>query len=303
MSTLGYGWKQGLKNIWQNRLFSLAAIGTIATCLFMFGLFYVLISNFRNMVYSAESNVGLTVFFKEGISERQIAFIGEEIKACEDVEEVKYISAEEAWKNFKKEMYAADDEIEDTFGEDNPLENSASYEVYLKDVSNQNGIIHLIEKIEGVRKVNGSSVVANGLSRFNMLVTYVSVTVIVLLLLISVFLIHTAVATGIRVRSNEISIMKYIGATDMFVRLPFVVEGMVIGVIGAMIPLVILRMLYERLIAFILSHFSVISQWLTFVPLTEEFRVLIPVSLLVGAGIGFVGSMVSVRKHIRRADA
>lgn len=299
MRTLGYGIKQGIKNIGQNRMFSLAAIGTIATCLFLLGLFYALISNFQNMIYNAESNVGITVFFDEGISEEQINQIEEKIKACKTVEQVTYISAQVAWDKFQKEMYDGEEGVEDTFQGENPLKDSASFEVYLEDVSKQESIIHFIEKIDGVRKVNSSSALANGLNSFNMLVAYVSATIIILLLMVSVFLISSAVATGIRVRKDEISIMKYIGATDSFVKLPFMIEGITIGLLGAIVPLVLLWVLYEKIVNFLLSHFSVLSQWLTFVETEEEFKVLIPLSLVVGVGIGFVGSALSVRKHLQ----
>ena len=299
MKTFGYGLKQGIKNIVQNRLFSLAAVGTIATCLFLLGIFYALISNFQNMVYNAESTVGITVFFDEGISKEQIDLIKGEVEACKTVERVVYISAEEAWEKFQKEMYSGKGNIKETFQGDDPLKNSASLEVYLSDVSNQESIVNLIQKMEGVRKVNSSNSIADGLTSFNTLVTYISATIIILLLMVSVFLISTAVATGIRVRKDEISIMKYIGATELFIKLPFIVEGVVIGIVGAALPLALLWLIYERVVGFILEHFSVLSQWLTFVDVAEEFRTLIPLSFLVGIGIGFTGSVMSVRKHLK----
>ena len=299
MKTFGYGLKQGIKNIVQNRLFSLAAVGTIATCLFLLGIFYALISNFQNMVYNAESTVGITVFFDEGISKEQIDLIKGEVEACKTVERVVYISAEEAWEKFQKEMYSGKGNIKETFQGDNPLKNSASLEVYLSDVSNQESIVNLIQKMEGVRKVSSSNSIADGLTSFNTLVTYISATIIILLLMVSVFLISTAVATGIRVRKDEISIMKYIGATELFIKLPFIVEGVVIGIVGAALPLALLWLIYERVVGFILEHFSVLSQWLTFVDVAEEFRTLIPLSFLVGIGIGFTGSVMSVRKHLK----
>ena len=196
-------------------------------------------------------------------------------------------------------MYAENGAVEDTFGDENPLKDSASLEVYLKEVSNQKKLVASIKKLEGVRKVNSSSTIAQSLTSFNALITYISFTVIILLVMVSVFLISTAVATGIRVRRDEISIMKYIGATNMFVKLPFLVEGIVIGLVGAALPLLLLWFLYERLIRFIIDHFSVLAQWLTFVPTSREFQTLIPMSLIVGVGIGFLGSAVSVRKHLK----
>lgn len=300
MRTFGYGMKQGFKNVVQNKIFSLAAIGTIATCLFLLGLFYTLISNFQNMMYNVESNVGITVFFEKDIEPEQIDALAEQIRGREDVERVDYISPQEAWENFQTEMYGNSDELEDTFGSDNPLKDSASFEVYVKDVSVQSKVVSYIKGLDGIRKVNGANAVAKGLSNVNKLVAYISATIIILLLLVSIFLISTAVATGIRVRRDEIAIMKMIGATDGFVRAPFLVEGVVLGLTGAIIPLVILFVLYERMIEFVLNHFSVLSQWLTFVEPEQEFMFLIPVSLLVGVGIGFVGSALSVRRHLQR---
>ncbi len=299
MKTLGYGLKQGFKNIIQNKIFSLVAIGTIAICLFLLGLFYVLLSNFQHMMYNVESSVGLTVFFDEGTTPEEIDALGEKIRAYDGVEEVVYISPAEAWDKFQKEMYQGDKDLQDTFGDENPLQNSASFEVSLTNVSKQAAVTKYIKSLDGIRKVNGSGSVAKSLNSANMLVAYVSGTIIVLLLLVSVFLISNAVATGIRVRKDEISIIKMIGATDGFIRAPFLVEGLVIGLLGAIVPLIVLWFLYERVIRFVVHHFSALSQWLAFVEPSKEFMTLVPMSLLVGVGIGFVGSAVSVHKHLR----
>lgn len=299
MKTLGYGLKQGFKNIIQNKIFSLVAIGTIAICLFLLGLFYVLLSNFQHMMYNVESSVGLTVFFDEGTTPEEIDALGEKIRAYDGVEEVVYISPAEAWDKFQKEMYQGDKDLQDTFGDENPLQNSASFEVSLTNVSKQAAVTKYIKSLDGIRKVNGSGSVAKSLNSANMLVAYVSGTIIVLLLLVSVFLISNAVATGIRVRKDEISIIKMIGATDGFIRAPFLVEGLVIGLLGAIVPLTVLWFLYERVIRFVVRHFSALSQWLAFVEPSKEFMTLVPMSLLVGVGIGFVGSAVSVHKHLR----
>ena len=270
-----------VQNIVQNKIFSLVAIGTIAICLFLLGLFYALLSNFQHMMYNVESNVGLTVFFDSGIEPEEIDSLGEQIRKLDGVETVDYISPTEAWKKFQKEMYQGKENLEDTFGDENPLQDSASFEITLTRVSKQAKVSKQIKEMKGIRKVNGSSTVAKSLSSANMLVAYVSATIIGLLLLVSVFLINNAVATGIRVRKDEISIIKMIGATDGFIRAPFLVEGLVIGLVGAIIPIIVLWVLYERVIQFVLEHFSALSQWLTFVAPSKEFATLIPMSLLV----------------------
>lgn len=298
MRTLGYGFKQGMKNVVQNKIFSLVAIGTISICLFLLGLFYALLSNFQHIMYNMESSVGLTVFFEEGIETEQIDELGEQIRAHEGVKEVEYVSPAAAWRKFQKEMYQGDEDLQDTFGDENPLQDSASYEVTLTRVSKQAEVTKFIKGLDGIRKVNGSSSVAKSLNSANLLVAYVSATIIILLLLVSVFLINNAVATGIRVRKDEIAIIRIIGATDSFIRAPFLVEGLFIGLVGAIIPIIVMWILYERVIHFVVNHFTALSQWLTFVEPSKEFSVLIPMSLIVGVGIGFVGSALSVRKHL-----
>ena len=298
MSTLWYGLKQDIKSIIQNKIFSLAAIGTITACLFLLGVFYSLLTNVQHMVYNAESTVGIIVFFDENATQAQISSIGQQIKARKEVERVDYVSADEAWNRFKSEILEDQQEMVSVFGNDNPLANSSSYEVYLKDVTKQSEMVSFIESLSGVRKVNSAQEAATGFGSFNMLVGYVSVSIILLLILVSVFLIYSAVDMGINVRKDEIAIMKLIGATDLFVRLPFIVEGITMGIIGAAIPLVITGVLYDNVVRFIVSHFSVLSGWLAFVSTEEVFRVLIPLCLGIGVGIGVIGSTMSVRKHL-----
>ena len=133
----------------------------------------------------------------------------------------------------------------------------------------------------------------------NALVAYVSAAIILILLLVSIFLISNTVTIGIAVRKEEINIMKYIGATDFFVRSPYVIECILIGFIGACIPLVVIYFLYNEVIKYITERFSMLTQLLAFLPVTDVFHYLVPVSIGVGVGIGFLGSIVTVRKHLR----
>lgn len=299
ISALWYSIKQGLRNIYQNRMFSLASIGTITACLFMFGIFYFLLSNFRYMIQNAETSVAVTVFFEEGITEKRINKIGRLINRREEVASSVFISAEEAWEDFKKEMFQGQENLEASFGNDNPLQDSASYQIYLNDISKQMELVEYLKKLDGIRQVNSSDTTASSLTSFNTLVAYVSTTIIVVLLTIAIFLISITVAMGIAVRKDEIAIMRLIGATDFFVRAPFIVEGIVIGFLGASLPLSILYFVYNRVVEYIATRFSLLSNILTFLSVEEVFSILIPVSLLLGIGIGFLGSVMTVRKHLK----
>ncbi len=299
VSTLSYSMKQGVKNIKRNKMFSLASIGTIMACIFLFGIFYAIVANFQYMVKSAETSVNVTVFFDDGISQEQIDKIGEQIKKRVEVSEVKFISAEEAWEKFKKEYFKDMDELLVGFNEDNPLQDSASYEIYLNDVAMQPTLVKYLEHLEGIRQVNSSEATATGLEKINLLVAYISMAIIIILLAVAVFLISNTVTIGITVRKEEISIMKLIGATDFFVKAPFIVEGVIIGIVGSIIPVILLYFVYNKVIDYVSTKFNILSGILTFLPDIEVFKILLPVSLVIGIGIGFFGSFITIRKHLR----
>ena len=298
-STIGYCIKQGFKNIWRNKLFSLASMATMSACIFMFGIFFCIVQNFQYFVKSAEEGVAITVLFDEGTTEDQIMEIGKDLTKREGVSEVVYVSADEAWKSYQKTYFQGDESMADAFVDDNPLANSANLEIYMKDISLQDSLVTYIESIDGVRKVNRSDQVADMLSGFNRLVSYVSIAVIGLLLAVSVFLISNTVATGIAVRKEEIAIMRLIGAKNIFIEAPFLIEGVIIGLVGAALPLVVLYYLYHKVILYVAGEFNMLTSVMKFLPVNELFSTLLPVGMLLGVGIGFFGSIVTSRRHLR----
>ena len=295
INTLFYTLRQGFRNIFRNKWFTLASIATIGACLFLFGLFYAIVVNFQHIVKNAEQGVSVTVFFDAGLEDTRIQEIGEMIARRTEVSNVHFVSADEAWQSFKQDYLG---EYADGFTE-NPLANSANYQIYLSDVSMQSALVTYLESIPGVRRVNRSEITATTLTGVNALVAYVSVGIIAILLAVSIFLISNTIMIGISVRKEEINIMKYIGETDFFVRSPFVIEGMLIGLIGAAIPLGIIYVLYNVVMEYILERFSMLTRLLSFLSVEEIFSVLLPVSLGIGVGIGFLGSISTVRKHLR----
>ena len=297
--TLAYNFKQGLINIWRNKMFSLASIATMTACIFLFGTFYALGMNFGAMVKDAEEGVAVTVFFVEGITEEQIQVIGQEITERPEVARCDFVSAEEAWESFKKDYFEGNEEAAAGFEDDNPMSNSANYQVYLNDVSRQEELVTYIQGLEGVQKVKQSEMAAEVLTDFNNLLAVIFIAIIVVLIAVAVFLISNTVTVGISVRKEEIAIMKLIGAKDSFVRAPFIVEGITIGFIGSVIPLALLYFLYERIIRYVTERFTVLSSMMHFVPVNTLFEVLIPVSLVLGVGIGFVGSRFTLRRHLK----
>lgn len=298
ISTIFYNLSQGLKNIWRNKMFSLASIATMAACIFLFGVFYSIGVNFSAMVQAAEEGVAVTVFFEANTSQEVIDAVGKAISERPEVAEYKFVSAEEAWESFSKDYFEGKEDLAQGFV-DNPLANSANYEIYLNDVSRQQELVEYLEKLDGVREVHQSEVAAETLSDFNRLLGYIFTGVILILVAVAVFLINNTVTVGISVRREEIAIMKLIGAKDNFVRAPFVVEGVFIGLVGSAIPLVLLYFMYSSIVTYVAEQFNFLSGFLDFVPIMEVFQILVPVSLILGVGIGYLGSRMTVRKHLK----
>lgn len=299
ISTVGYSMKQGVKNIGRNKMFSIASVATMAACIFLFGLFYAIVMNFNYIVEKAEEGVAITVFFDDDATKSEKDDIGEKLEKAEGVLEVKYVSADEAWDKFKDDYFGESGELAEGFKNDNPLANSDNYEVYMADVSKQKDVVSYAETLDGVRKVNKSDVVAKTLTSVNKLVGYISIAIIAILLAVSIFLISNTVTMGITVRREEIAIMKYIGAKDGFVRAPFVIEGLLIGVVGALIPLVLLYFMYDKAVAYVMTRFSLLNNIIDFLPVAHVYRTLLPVGIALGVGIGFVGSFFTIRKHLK----
>lgn len=297
-SSLEYNLRQGLKNIWRNKMFSIASVATMTACIFLFGLFYSISVNFSGMVKKAERGVAVTVYFDKNATQDEIDKIGTAISKRKEVSRYNFVTADEAWARYQKDYFKGHTNVADSFADDNPLEDMANYEIYLKDVSRQAGLVSYLEGLTGVREVHQSASTARTLTDFNALVRYISISIIIILIAVAAFLISNTVSVGISVRKEEIAIMKLIGARDAFVRAPFVVEGILIGLIGTIIPLVILGLVYSNIIHYVAERFDALKSMFSFVSTGDIFHVLIPVSLLLGVGIGYAGSRITLKRHL-----
>lgn len=299
ISSIGYCIQQGVKNIWRQKLYSFASMATIAACIFMFGIFFCLVQNVDFIVREAENGVAVTAFFEYEMPEEEIFAIGQRISERTEVADMVYVSAEQAWEEFQKVYFKDSPELAEGFAEDNPLANCAHYEIYVSDVALQKDLVTYLKSIDGVRKVNQSEDIANMFSSFNVLVGYASVAIVILFVAVSIFLIYNTIMIGINSRKEEIGIMKLIGATNAFARTPFLIEGILIGLAGMIVPLLVLYFGYRGLTAYVVDEFKLLSGMLKFLPIKELFRTLIPASMMLSIGIGVFGSFLATRKHLR----
>ena len=291
ISTFWYCLKQGIINICRNILFSLASIATISACIFLFCLFFALIANVQNVAKTAETTVGITVFFDEDMPEDQILAAGDVIRGWEEVREARYISAAQAWENFKAEYFEGMEELAEGFADDNPLSGSASYEIFLNDIEEQDKIVERLEGMEGVRKVRYSSTAVAGLTSAGKMVGAMSAVIICVLLAVAVFLI-----------SNTISVaaaFRLIGATNYMIRAPFVVEGVLLGALGAAVPLAGMYVLYQKAVIYIGEHYQMLAGMFEPIPLGDIFPYMAAAAGCLGAGIGFFVSYFTIHRHLK----
>lgn len=301
ISTFWYCLKQGIINICRNIWFSLASTAIISACIFLFCVFFSIITNIQYMVITAEASMGITVFFDESLSEEQIHALGTQIESDKRtlIKGMEYVSAEEAWDGFKEEYFGENSQLAEGFADDNPLAGSASYEIYLNEIEDQNEVVEYLQGLSGVRRVNYSNSAAAGLSSFNKILALLFGTIIAILLAVAVFLISNTISVAAEFRKNENKIMRLIGATNFMIRAPFVVEGTLIGLLGAAIPLGAMYVLYDKTVTYIIERFQLLSGIIRFLPIDEIYPMMMGISLALGGGLGFVVSFVTIRRHLR----
>ncbi len=299
ISTFWYCLKQGIINICRNILFSLASIATISACIFLFCLFFALIANVQNVAKTAETTVGITVFFDEDMPEEQILAAGDGIRGWEEVREARYISAAQAWENFKAEYFEGMEELAEGFADDNPLSGSASYEIFLNDIEEQDKIVERLEGMEGVRKVRYSSTAVAGLTSAGKMVGAMSAVIICVLLAVAVFLISNTISVAAAFRRRENEIMRLIGATNYMIRAPFVVEGVLLGALGAAVPLAGMYVLYQKAVIYIGEHYQMLAGMFEPIPLGDIFPYMAAAAGCLGAGIGFFVSYLTIHRHLK----
>lgn len=301
ISTFWYCFKQGIINICRNIWFSLASTAIISACIFLFCVFFSIMTNVQHMVVTAESTMGITVFFDESLSGDEILAIGERIESEKGsvIKGMNYISAEAAWEEFKTEYFGENTALAEGFAEDNPLAGSASYEIYLHDIADQGPMVDYLQTVDGVRKVNYSNSAVAGLSSFNKILTMLFGVLIAMLLAVAVFLISNTISVAAEFRKSENKIMRLIGATNFMIRAPFVVEGTILGLLGAAVPSVAMFFLYNKTVEYVMERFQLLSGIIQFLPISEVYPAMVAISLALGGGLGFVVSFMTIRKHLR----
>ena len=294
LNMLNYLVKEGFVSLWKNRMMALASMSTISVCLIILGMSYFLLLNLNNFLVNIESEFGIVCYIDDQTEEERIDAISKEIQSLDGIETLTYITKEEALSIYANE--AEDSRVFEQFKENNPL--PASFEIELSDLTYQDKIIDTLSGIPELELsyFENESDLFVKISDAIKTVAFVSILV---LLIIAIFLMRNTIKLTIYIRRKEINIMKYVGASDLFIRLPFFVEGLMIGILGSSLSLAMVILIYNKAKDFILLELLGDSTLFTFVSVQDGLVHLIPITYLIGITIAIVGSMSALRKHLK----
>lgn len=290
LSTMVYLLKEGTKNIWNNRSMSLASIGILISCLLLTGAAALISFNVKDVIKSIGDKNIVYVYLDDDISTLEAISLGQEIKKIPNVADCSFYSKDKAIEQYRESLGEIFDEMT---GKSNPLPNA--YHISIEDLSKYDETVKKIQAIDGVNKTSNRRDVAEKLTDLDKLATSAGLWIIIILGIISLFIISNTIRMTMYSRRFEISIMKSVGATDMFVRIPFVVEGMVIGFISGTIASVLLMFLYDGIMAAVNN--IVQFEWIAF---GSMYWHILGAFVLSGILVGALGGFISIGKYLKK---
>lgn len=283
---------QGFKGLISNSLMALASIGIVIASLVLFGFFTLFSMNLNSVGNQIKEQCEINVYMPNEISRDDVRAIGSALSEIEYVKEAQLYTKEERLQNYKDGVYQERAEVIDTLEADNPLRDA--YILVLEDVTKANQVAEAAAKVPGVEEVVNRQDLMQQILSITNAIRHVSVWLILILAAISVFIISNTIKLGMFSRRKEINIMKFVGATNWFIRWPFIIEGMLIGAVGAVVATFIVMLGYGSVLPTV-QEFMGNIQLLT---ATEVMNVVIVTFLAMGIGIGMTGSAMSIRKHL-----
>lgn len=296
-STIRYFLKEGFSGLKKNLLMTVASIIAVAACISIMSFSYCVVSNLQYMLDQMEDSIGISVFLKGDLTSEDIENMKMTISGLDHVTNVTYISPADALDQLK-DQWGADEDIfiglDDT---NNPL--SHSFQVELDQIESQDAVLAELQKIEGVDKVEYGQSLSEMLMSVSNVFQVAGILVMLVLGVISVMIIINTIRISVMNRRVEINIMKYVGATDWFIRWPFIIEGIIIGLIGAVLPMLVGMPMYGKTVSLFYNHIPFVENFVRFRVVGDVFSFVLPAALIFGILLGVVGSVTSIRKHLQ----
>lgn len=297
ISSIRYLMKEGVKNIWSNRTMSLASIAVLVSCLLLTGAAVLFSININTAMQSVENNNSITVYMKDNLPTLQSVQVGEEIRKIPNIASCEFVPKDEAIQRYMQILGDDGTIFQGLTGKDNFLPDA--FKISMKDLSKYKDTAEKIKAIDGVSRINDYSEIATKLTNLNRLVTTAGFWVVLLLSVVSLFIISNTIRVTMFTRRLEISIMKSVGATNGFVRLPFVVEGVLIGFLSGAFASLLLNILYSKMLVVVSNLVP------SFSPISIDSMAGSITACFIGAGMlfGAIGGMISIGKYLKKEGA
>ena len=295
---LGYLIGEGFSNVFKNKKSTGASLMIMCATMIIFGIFLILGENINHFVDQVESEQGMQVFVKNEATQEQIDELGEKIRAIDGVSTVEFVSKDEALEQMKERFGDKQDLLDGYEGENNIF--TASYVVTLTDLTKSKTVQDQINTYtDVVKKITSKDEVVTTLINLANGIKIVTGVILVLLIIISIFIIANTIKLTVHARRKEISIMKYVGATNNFIRWPFIVEGMIIGILASIISIIIVGVAYTFIADKLVNVEFMQLINMSLISFSDMFNSIILVYMLLGIGIGVLGSLISMRKYLK----
>lgn len=294
---LGYLIGEGFSNVFKNKKSTMASLVIMCATMIIFGVFLIFEQNINHFVKEVEAAQGMQVFIKNGTTQEQIQEIGEKIRAIDGVSTAEFKSKEDALNTMKEGFGEQQDLLAGFEGENNIFPDS--YIVTLTDLTKNGQVQDEIWKIENIKKITNKDETVSTLISLANGIKIVTGVILILLIIISTFIIANTIKLTVHARRKEISIMKYVGATNSFIRWPFMVEGMIIGIISSTISIAIVGLGYHFVAQQLVNSQMMKLINMSLVSFSDMLSSIILVYMLLGIGIGAIGSVISMRKYLK----
>ena len=284
---------EGLKNIWINGIMSIASIGTVVACLVMMGIFILFSMNVSYFSNQIKSQFQIIAFVDETVPDSQLSDIGAQISKIPNVDKIELVTKQQALDELKTQITDNKD-ILSGLESDNPLRNS--FRISLKNLTNSDILASQLEKVSGIVKINNNKDLMDKIIKLTNVVKAVSFWILVILVSMTIVIISNTIKVALFARRKEINIMKFIGATDWFIRFPYLVEGIVIGLIGSILAYSIILSGYTYIFNSLANGYVYLFR---IIQVKQVVLTLGSVLFIVGAGMGAIGSIISMRKYLK----
>ena len=297
LSGVRYLTRQGFDNVWKNRMMAFASFCVLLVSLLLVGLSILFYININSIIGGIENKNEVIVFLDENITPAQTMETEVLLKQIDNIDEVRFYSKDDAFEDMKKSM-SEYEELFDSLGDDNPLVDS--FRIKIKDISLTSETVTLINELDHIYSIRAPYDFVNILTEMKKIITLVASAIIIALAIVSMVIISNTTKASVFARRNEISIMKYVGATNTFIRIPFFVEGMITGMAAGIAATVITWLGYDAVVDLLTNEVNILNI-IGMGSIVSFSDIVLKVALsyiLAGAFVGALGSVLSTRKHL-----